>query len=82
MADHIRLSLKMHVVMPEYAGYGIYRGVDGNVIRPSTERLLEDALTIFTYFTATVSEMAKADEAAEDGDDDSENNEAGDKNRC
>ena len=56
MADHIRLSLKMHVVLPEYAGYGIYRGMGGTV-KPSTERLLDDALTVFNYFTGgTISE--------------------------
>ena len=55
MADHIRLSLKMHVVLPEYAGYGIYRGVNG-CVKPSTERLLEDALTVFNYFTVGAAE--------------------------
>ena len=49
MADHIRLSLKVHVLVPEYPGYGIYRS---GGVRPTTELLLDDALCIFNFFSA------------------------------
>lgn len=39
--------------MPEYPGYGIYKRtcVRRNLVSPSAEQILEDALLIFNYFT-------------------------------
>ena len=53
MAHHLRLSLKVHVLVPEYPGYGIYRytTVKKNPIKCSAEQILQDALCIFNYFT-------------------------------
>ena len=46
MAHHLRLSLKINVLVPEYPGFGIYRNS-----QCTSERILEDALQIFNYFT-------------------------------
>ena len=52
MADHICLSLKVNVVVLEYPGYGIYRAHDRQ-IECSAETILEDALSVFNFFTST-----------------------------
>ncbi|TNV78422.1 hypothetical protein FGO68_gene10863 [Halteria grandinella] len=45
LLDHLRSSLKMHVLAVEYPGYGIYPGV------PTAEKILEDALSVWEYLT-------------------------------
>jgi hypothetical protein len=45
LLDHIRSSLKMHVLAVEYPGYGIYPGIT------SAERIIDDALSVWTYLT-------------------------------
>ena len=50
LAEHIKLSLKVNVLVPEYPGYGIYQTSDGS-IKPTAERILDDALSIWSYFT-------------------------------
>ena len=54
MANHLRLSLKVHVLVPEYPGYGIYRQTTlrKEIIKCSAEQILSDALLIFNYFTS------------------------------
>ena len=52
LAEHIKLSLKVDVLVPEYPGYGIYQTSD-DTIKPTTERILDDALSIWSYFTTT-----------------------------
>ena len=54
MADHLRHSLKMHILVPEYPGYGIYRTSNNKTspIMTSAELILRDALTILNYFTS------------------------------
>jgi len=43
--NHIRYSLNINVIAPEYPGYGIYSG------RPSQEGIFEDTLIIYDYLT-------------------------------
>ena len=45
LLDHLKNSLKVHVLAIEYPGYGIYPGT------PSAEAILEDALTVWDYLT-------------------------------
>lgn len=45
LLNHIRSSIKIHVLAMEYPGYGIYPG------NPSSEAILEDALSIWEYLT-------------------------------
>jgi len=45
LLDHLRSSLKMHVLAMEYPGYGIYPGPT------SAERIMDDALSVWTYLT-------------------------------
>lgn len=45
LLDHLRSSLKIHVLAMEYPGYGIYPG-------PTTaEQIVEDALSVWEYLT-------------------------------
>ncbi len=45
LLDHIRSSMKIHVLAMEYPGYGIYPG-------PTTaEQIVEDALSVWEYLT-------------------------------
>ena len=50
------MSLKVHVLVPEYPGYGIYRRYNqargGSLIHTTAELILNDALTVFDYFTS------------------------------
>jgi len=45
LLEHLRSSLKVHVLALEYPGYGIYPG------QPSAEQMLEDALSVWEYLT-------------------------------
>jgi hypothetical protein len=45
LMDHIRNSLKVHVLAMEYPGYGFYPGP------PSAEQILDDALSVWEYLT-------------------------------
>lgn len=45
LLDHLRSSLKMHVLAMEYPGYGIYPGTT------SAERIMDDALSVWMYLT-------------------------------
>lgn len=46
--NHIRYSLNINVIAPEYPGYGIYPG------RPSQEGIFEDTLIIYDFLTKTL----------------------------
>jgi len=48
LLDHLKSSLKVHVLAVEYPGYGIYPG------KTTAEAILEDALTVWDYFTGCV----------------------------
>lgn len=54
MAHHLCLSLKVHVLVPEYPGYGIYKQTvhRKKPIYCSAEQIISDALIIFNYFTS------------------------------
>ena len=45
LLEHLRSSLKVHVLAMEYPGYGIYPGP------PSDTQILEDALSVWEYLT-------------------------------
>ena len=51
LTEHIKQALKVDVLVPEYPGYGIYQTADDS-IRPSAERIIDDALSVWTYFTS------------------------------
>ena len=55
IAKHLCHTLNVHVLVPEYPGYGVYRGVPGKkgvkAVTPSAETIIKDALTVFKYFT-------------------------------
>lgn len=46
--NHIRFSLNLNVIAPEYPGYGIYPG------RPSQEGIFEDTLIVYDFLTKTI----------------------------
>jgi fermentation-respiration switch protein FrsA (DUF1100 family) len=46
--NHIRFTLSINVIAPEYPGYGIYPG------RPSEEQIFADCLSLHTYLTKTL----------------------------
>lgn len=48
LLNHIRNTLKIHVLAVEFPGYGIYPG------SPSAKSILEDANTVFDYLTDQV----------------------------
>ena len=43
--NHIRFTLNINVIAPEYPGYGIYPG------RPSEEKIFADSLSLYGYLT-------------------------------
>lgn len=45
MLNHIRFTLNINVIAPEFPGYGIYRGY------PKEEQLFQDSLSVFDYMT-------------------------------
>lgn len=45
LLNHIRSSIKIHVLAMEYPGYGIYPG------NPSAQAIMDDALSIWEYLT-------------------------------
>mmetsp|Transcript_9904 Transcript_9904/g.11210 ORF Transcript_9904/g.11210 Transcript_9904/m.11210 type:complete len:198 (+) Transcript_9904:67-660(+) len=45
LLNHIRTTLKIHVLAVEFPGYGIYPGT------PNSKEILEDANTVFDYIT-------------------------------
>ena len=46
--NHIRFSLNINVLAPEYPGYGIYNG------RPSEEGIFEDTFIVYDFLTKTL----------------------------
>ena len=48
MLNHVSNTLKIHIVAIEYPGYGIYPG------SPTARKILEDAHTVFDYFTEVI----------------------------
>jgi esterase/lipase len=46
--NHIRFTLSINVLAPEYPGYGIYPG------RPSQDQIFEDSLIVYEYLTETL----------------------------
>ena len=52
LLDHLRNTLKLHVLAVEYPGYGIYGGT------ADAQRILEDARLVFDYLTLVVGHSA------------------------
>jgi len=54
LASHLRQSLNIGVLVPEYPGYGIYktRGASNVPVECSAELILEDARIIWQYLTS------------------------------
>lgn len=48
MLSHIRFTLNINVLAPEFPGYGIYQGY------PKEEQLFEDSLSVYDYMTETM----------------------------
>ena len=48
MLDHLRNTLKIHVLAIEFPGYGIYPG------KPNAEVILEDAIAVWNYLTKEI----------------------------
>lgn len=48
MLSHIRFTLSINVIAPEFPGYGIYRGY------PTEEQLFEDSMSVYDYMTETM----------------------------
>jgi abhydrolase domain-containing protein 17 len=46
--NHIRFTLSINVIAPEYPGYGIYPG------RPSEEQIFADSISVYNYLTETL----------------------------
>lgn len=53
LLEHMKNTMKMHVLAVEYPGYGIYPG------HPNSEGILEDALTVWEYLTNEMNINAK-----------------------
>lgn len=43
MLDHVRNTLKVHILAIEFPGYGIYPG------KPNAENIMEDSLTVWNF---------------------------------
>ena len=48
IVNHIRFTLAVNVIAPEYPGYGIYPG------RPNEETIFEDTIHVYDYLTETL----------------------------
>jgi esterase/lipase len=51
--NHIRFTLNINVLAPEYPGYGIYPG------RPSEDKLFSDSLVVYNFLTKTLNVSPK-----------------------
>ena len=48
LMDHLRSSLRVHVLAIEYPGYGIYPG------KTTAEGIMDDSLSVWEYLTKTM----------------------------
>ena len=53
LLEHLKNTLKMHVLAMEYRGYGVYPG------SPTAEGILEDALEVWNYLTKDMAIKSK-----------------------